>query len=295
MEKISAGGGDARKAAPDVTADLPPHLGGGAAAGVGRPRRRAARSDRGGAARPRRRRSCARTPRANGCRAGWCCSTRTATSNRRPPSTRRWPRPGWTPISSAAPASTARSRSGSSASARARRRCSTRPRPPARARRTATSTPRRCTRGRAATRRAGNRDVAMAHYARVEAEHADHSYADDARAAIGGAGDRRGRRGRRRQAAGRDPDALPEGRPAERGAVAAGVLVVARGARRRGAPLAGREPAPRSARGGLVRRGTRPVLEGARVREAGQDRRRRAPGTSAPCASIRCRSTRCCR
>ena len=27
----------------------------------------------------------------------------------------------------------------------------------------------------------GNRDVAMAHYARVEAEHADHSYADDAR------------------------------------------------------------------------------------------------------------------
>jgi soluble lytic murein transglycosylase len=28
---------------------------------------------------------------------------------------------------------------------------------------------------------AGNKDVAMAHYARVEAEHADHSYADDAR------------------------------------------------------------------------------------------------------------------
>ena len=27
----------------------------------------------------------------------------------------------------------------------------------------------------------GNREVALAHYARVEAEHADHSYADDAR------------------------------------------------------------------------------------------------------------------
>jgi hypothetical protein len=27
----------------------------------------------------------------------------------------------------------------------------------------------------------GNREAALAHYARVEAEHADHSYADDAR------------------------------------------------------------------------------------------------------------------
>ena len=63
--------------------------------------------------------------------------------------------PAWTPISSAAPASTARNRPGSNASARARRRCSTRPRPPARARRTATSMQRRCTRGRAATRARG--------------------------------------------------------------------------------------------------------------------------------------------
>ena len=79
--------------------------------------------------------------------------------------------------------------------------------------------------------RRANRDAAMAHYARVEAEHADHSYADDARLRIGGAGDRRRRRGRGRQAAGGGPDALPEGRPAERGAVAAGVRGVARAAR----------------------------------------------------------------
>ena len=123
--------------------------------------------------------------------------------------------------------------------------------------------------GRALLRRAGNREAARARYARVEAEHADHSYADDARIRAGGAGDRRGRRRGRGEDPRRGPDALPQGRPAERGAVAPGLRGLARGARRRGAALAGREPAPRPARGDLVRGGARPVLEGARAREAG--------------------------
>ena len=101
---------------------------------------------------------------------------------------------------------------------------------------------------------------------------------------------------RRRQAAVRGADALPEGRPARTRRCGGSRSRSWRArARRRGAALAGREPAPRPARGHLVRRGARPVLERARVREAGQDRRGARPGTSAPCASTRCRSTRCCR
>src|SRR6185312_12331524 len=80
------------------------------------------------------------------------------------------------------------------------------------------------------------------------------------------------RRGGRRQVAGRGADALPAGRSPERGALAAGVLRLARWTPRRGVALAGREPAPRPARGDLVRRGARSILEGARAREAGARR-----------------------
>ena len=276
-------------------ADLPPGLGGGAARGLGRPRRASGSNRSPRRCPPPRRRSCARTPRASGSRAGWCCST----SNRN--------------VESEAAFTSALAAPGLDADLECRARFhraqsvwKQRQRP--RAAPLFDEAEAAC--ARAANRdlhakalyqgarcyaSAGNRDVAMARYARVETEHADHSYADDARLRSAelatDAGDERDRR----QAAGGDPDPLPEGRPAERGAVAAGVLRLARGARRRRAALAGREPAPRPARGDLVRRGARPVLEGPRVREAGQDRRRRAPGTSAPCASTRCRSTRCCR
>ena len=69
----------------------------------------------------------------------------------------------------------------------------------------------------------------------VEAEHADHSYADDARIRIGGAGHRRRRRGGRGQDSGRGADPVPQGRSAERGALAAGVRRLARRTARRGA------------------------------------------------------------
>ena len=107
----------------------------------------------------------------------------------------------------------------------------------------------------------------------------------------GGARQRRRRRGRRSQDPGRGADALPAGRSLERGALAAGVRGLARRPPRRGGALAGREPAPRPARGDLVRRGARPILEGARAREAGARRRRarllRAGGARVPAVGLR--------
>ena len=109
--------------------------------------------------------------------------------------------------------------------------------------------------------------------------------------ADGGARDRRRRRGGRRQDPGRGADALPAGRSAERGALAAGFCRLARRPARRGAALAGREPAPRPARGDLVRRGAGSILEGARAREAGARRRRarlvRAGGARVPAVGLR--------
>ena len=72
--------------------------------------------------------------------------------------------------------------------------------------------------------RPGTATRRCARYARIEAEHADHSYADDARLRMAELATRRRRRGGRRQDPGRGADPLPAGRSAERGAVAAGVL-----------------------------------------------------------------------
>ena len=162
---------------------------------------------------PPRRRWSGPARRGSWSRAATCSSTATATRTPRPPSRPRWARPGSTGISSAAPASSAPSRSGKRDSDRGRRRCSTRPRRPARAPATAICTRRRSTRGRAATRAWANRDGAVARYARVEAEHAEHSYADDA------AHPRRGARHRRRRRGEPPPRSWPRCRPATRRAI----------------------------------------------------------------------------
>ena len=84
----------------------------------------------------------------------------------------------------------------------------------------------------------------------------------------GGAAHRR--RGERQggRAAGRSARPLSDRRHAGRGPLAAGAGRHPRGALARGPPLAGREPAPGPARGGLVRRGARLLLEGAGLHQA---------------------------
>ena len=255
----------------DATAILPPRLGGGAARGVGRSRGRAARADRGRAAGARGgARAHAHRRRVGHARHGLLRQQpqrRVRAGLRRGAGGARARRA----ISSARRASTARSRSG-----RQRQRPRAAP---------------LFDEAEAACAHAGNRDLhakalyqggallrlgreprraRTARYARIEAEHADHSYADDARIRDGRARDRRRRRRGRRQDPGRGADPLPEGRPAQRGALAAGLRRLARRQARRGAALARREPAPRPARGDLVRRGARALLEGARARAAGQ-------------------------
>ena len=142
---------------------------------------------------------------------------------------------------------------------------------------------------------AGNRDAALAHYARVEAEHADHSYADDARLRSAELATDAGDDATAAKLLAEVPDPLPEGRPAQRGAVAAGVLGLARRTRltRRCAGWTRTCASSRARRSGTRRDGSS-TGRGACSRSAARPTRR-APGTSAPCASTRCRSTRCCR
>ena len=135
----------------------------------------------------------------------------------------------------------------------------------------------------------------MARYARIETEHADHSYADDARLRAAELATDAGDEATAAKLLAEMPTRYPKG----------DLLNEALWRLAFSAWRAGRDDEAlhwldenlrlRPARGDLVRGGARPVLEGARVREAGQDRRRARAGTSAPCASTRCRSTRCCR
>ena len=187
---------------------------------------------------------------------------------RRRPSRRRCP---WPPRPSRAAAAricaARRSFTGpracsSSASAPGRRRCSPRPRRPASRRATRTCSSRRCTRAPAALNMAGQKDEALKLYAALEKEGPEHSYADDARLRAAEVLPRPGRLAEAAAMLAELPDRYPAGRPAERGAVAAGAAGDPRAELGRGPPLAGREPAAHPARGDLVRRGARPVLEG---------------------------------
>ena len=132
--------------------------------------------------RPRRRWSARTTRRRDGSRAAWCFfdhnrnagvrvgvrgGARRARAQRRPRVQGALPPRAVGLEAAPAPARRAAVRRG-------RRRPAPRPA-------TATCTPRRSTRARAATPRRATATARSARYARVEAEHADHSYADDAR------------------------------------------------------------------------------------------------------------------
>ena len=121
-----------------------------------------------------------RTARRDGVARAWCSSTATATSESETAFAAALGAPGL----DADLECRARFHRAQSVwkqrSARAPRRCSTRPRPPARGRQQR-SARQGAVPGGALPSSAGDREAALAHYARVEAEHADHSYADDAR------------------------------------------------------------------------------------------------------------------
>ena len=178
-----AAGGERRAArpTPDVTAIYRRVWAEAPLEALGRPRRRAAGADcrraarRRGGGRARAHRGRAGVARDGAVRP----QPQPGIGGRR--SRRRWPRPGWTPTSSAGRASTARSRSGSSASARGRRRCSTRPTAACARAGNRDLHAKALYQGARCYASMGERDAAVARYARVEAEHADHSYADDAR------------------------------------------------------------------------------------------------------------------
>ena len=221
---------------------------------------------------PRKRRSCAPAPPASWCRAGMVLFDRNRNRSRRRRSPRRSPRPGWTPIS--VPGALPPRPDGlEAAPAHARRAAVRRGGGRLRARRrTATCTPRRCTRGRAAwpTRATATR---RARYARVEAEHADHSYADDARIRAGGAGDRRGRRGDAAKLLAEVPTRYPKGDLLNEALWRLAFSAWRAGGdwTRRCAGWTRTCASSRARRSGTRRAG--PVLEGARVREAAAGRR----------------------
>ena len=141
----------------------------------------------------------------------------------------------------------------------------------------------------------GNRDVALARYTRVEAEHARPQLRRRRARARGGAGDRRRRRGDRRRSC------WPRSRRAIRRATCStrrcGGWRSRPGARaattRRCAGWTRTCASSRTRRSG-TRRGASSTGRGGCSRSRASPTRR-ATGTSARCASTRCRSTRCCR
>ena len=140
-----------------------------------------------------------------------------------------------------------------------------------------------------------DRDKAAARYARIEAEHADHSYADDARLRTAELATDAGDDALATKLLSEVPDALPAGRSSQRGALAPGVHRLARGTLRRGArPGSTRTCAPFPTRRSGTPRGARSTGRGASSR-SNPSPSWPAPRTSARSASIRSRSMRCCR
>ncbi len=140
-----------------------------------------------------------------------------------------------------------------------------------------------------------DRDKAAARYARIEAEHADHSYADDARLRTAELATDAGDDALATKLLSEIPTRYPQGDLLNEALWRLAFTRLARGTLRRGAHLAGREPARRS----RTRRSGTP--RGAPTTGRGESSRSnrspswRARPTSARSASIRCRSMRCCR
>ena len=119
----------------------------------------------------------------------------------------------------------------------------------------------------------GNKEAALARFARVEAEHADHSYADDARVRAAEIATDAGDEATAAKLLAEVPTRYPKADMLNEALWRLAFAAWRAGRDRRGAALARRESAPGAARGDLVRGGPRPVLEGARVRKARQARR----------------------
>ena len=175
-----------------------------------------------------------------------------------------------------------------------RRRCSTRPRPPARARRTAICTRRRCTRGRAATRR---RATASWRWRTTRGSRPSTPITATPTTRASAPRSSPPTRATRRPR----PSCSPRCRPATRRATCS-TRRCGGWRSRPGAPdattmrCAGwtRTCGSSRARRSGTRRGGPSTGRGASSRSAASPTRR-APGTSAPCANTRCRSMRCCR
>ena len=139
---------------------------------------------------------------------------------------------------------------------------------------------------------AGQREAALTAYARIDREARRPQLRRRRLPAGGRAVQRRRRRRARPRRCWPGPDPLPDRGPGRRGALAAGAGGDRGPALGGGSRVARREPHAHPARGALVRRGARALLEGARLRAPGAPRTSALRSTRGRCASTRCRSTR---